>query len=422
MTESPSTPLSVLFVDDDRDVASAAQLVFERRDIRFAWAATPEAAWAGLAATPDVVVLDLNFTRSETSGAVGLELLAKLLLHDPGLPIVVVTGHSGVAIAVSAMRAGAVDFLIKPWRNERLAEAITRAGELGRSRRTGRSQSESAKLDSQVPLLGTSAAMAHINALIAKAAPTAASVLIHGGIGTGKSLVAGAMHRASARPGGLLILEARETPSADVTSAAVAAAGAGTLLIEDLDLLGAPAQSRLGAALHPGLRVIATTRLTPEVLHASGTVRDDLLSRLSTIEIALPPLAERRGDIRLLADYYLQVYAARHSRLSRPLDDHAAAAIAADPWPGGIRALAAACERAVVLGDGDRHTLDHFALSAMPAPGVVRTIAANFNLSQSERSLVEAALRRHAHNVSRAATDLGITRATLYRRMAKHGL
>ncbi len=127
MPTDPSTPINVLFVDDDADVAAAARLALHRAGMTMAWAAAPDTAWLALAQRPDVVLLDLNFSRAETSGAVGLDLLARLVLHDATLPIVVVTGHSGVATAVAAMRAGASDFLIKPWRNERLVEAITRA-------------------------------------------------------------------------------------------------------------------------------------------------------------------------------------------------------------------------------------------------------------------------------------------------------
>ncbi len=216
----------------------------------------------------------------------------------------------------------------------------------------------------------------------------------------------------------MVTLDARSGPTvADVTAAFRRAAG-GTLLIEDVDLLPMAAQSALGTL--DTVRAVTTSRRSPAELRASGAVRDDLLARLTIVELNLPSLRDREDDVRLLADFYLGFHAARHGRAPRPLDPVAAAAIAADPWPDGVRGLAAACERAVVLGEGERHTLDHFAL--VPAPGEVRAIASTFNLAQSERAMVAAALARHAHNVSRAADELGITRATLYRRMARHGL
>ena len=416
MTDPSSTPLRALFVDDDRDVATAARAALARHAIACDWASSPEAAWSALAtARPDVILLDLNFARAETSGAVGLELLARLVLHDPALPVVVVTGHSGVAVAVAAMRAGATDFLIKPWRNDRLVEVTRRAAALGHARRAAPPAASG-----ETPLLGESAAMVAVRALIARVAPTAASVLIHGPAGVGKTLVAHALHRASGAAGPLVPLEGRDQPGAEAVRAALAQAAAGTLLIEDLDLLPAPTQSALAATRGAAPRLVATTRLAADGLRAARTVRDDLLYAVSTVEIALAPLAERPGDALLLATHYLTVFAARHGRAPRALAPEAAAAIAADPWPGGVRALAAACERAVVLGEGETHGLAHFALTrpdATAAPG-----AAPLNLARSERALVEAALKRHAHNISRAADELGITRATLYRRMARHDL
>jgi len=416
MIEPPSTPIRALFVDDDRDVAAAARAALERRGIACDWAASPEAAWTALGASrPDVILLDLNFARQETSGTVGLELLARLLLHDPALPVVVVTGHSGVAVAVAAMRGGAVDFLIKPWRNDKLVETTQRAALLGRARRA-----TPAVAPADTPLLGESPAMVAVRALIARAAPTAASVLVHGPAGTGKTLVAHALHRASGVAGPLVAVEARDSPEPDALRAALAQTAGGTLLIEDLDLLPTPAQSALAAGLVCAPRLIATTRIALDTLRVAGAVRDDLLYAASTVEIALSPLAARPGDAGLLARHYLAVFAARHARPARALDPVAAAAVAAHPWPAGVRSLAAACERAVVLGDGDPHTLAHFALTPPDIPGQPQ--AAPLNLARSERAMVEAALKRHAHNISRAADELGITRATLYRRMARHGL
>ncbi len=378
----------------------------------FAWAANPAAAWLALADKPDVLLLDLNFSRAETSGTVGLELLTRLMLYDPTLPVVVITGHSGVAIAVAAMRAGATDFIIKPWRNDRLAEAVARAA-------ASRSLPPAIAVAEETPLLGDSAAMVGVRGLVAKIAPTRAAVLIHGGPGTGKSLVAATIHRASGRDR-LAVIRGREEPTPDVIS--TTAIGAGTLLIEDVDRLSLASQARLATAIRGGPRAVTTSRAAPALLRATGGFDDELLTMVSPVEIDLPLMPARGRDAVILVTYYLGRHAARHGRPARPLDPAAEAAILADPWPDGVRGLAAACERAVVLGDGPSHGLADFALSATPVPGVVRAVAADFNLAATERQLVEAALKRQAYNVSRAAVDLGITRATLYRRMARHGL
>lgn len=416
MAEPASTPISVLFIDDDADVVSAARLLLERRSMSFAAAASPEAAWIVLAqARPDVILLDLNFGRTQTDGAAGLELLARLLLADPGAAIVVVTGHSGVAVAVAAMRGGAADFVMKPWNNDRLVDTIGKAANLSRARRSAVNSRPEA-----TPILGESPAMVAVRALVTKVARTRAAVLAHGPPGTGKTLVAYALHAGTdAR---LTVLDARGT--VETLDVGIANAHEGTLLIEDVDALAPTAQARVARALRSDrtIRPIATTRVTLDEIRAGNVLDDELLFALATVEIALPPLPERSGDARLLAAHYLRLLAARHGRAPRPLDPDAALAIDADPWPGGVRQLIAACERAVVLGEGDTHTLAHFALSAPESSSQPRAIATSLNLAQSERALVEAALKRNAYNVSRAAEALGLTRAALYRRMDKHGL
>ncbi len=416
MPDAPSTPIAVLFIDDDPDVVAAARLLLERRGMAFAAAASPEAAWIALAQRrPDVILLDLNFARSQTDGAVGLELLARLLLADPTAAVVVVTGHSGVAVAVAAMRGGAADFLMKPWNNEKLVDTIAKAANLSRARR-GAADSR----PEPTPILGESPAMVAVRALVAKVARSRAAVLVHGPPGTGKTLVAHALHAGTGAP--LTVIDARD--AGETLDARLANANEGTLLIEDVDALAPTAQARVarGLASDRTIRPIATTRVALDELRAGHGLDDALLFALATVEIALPPLPERPGDARLLAAHYLRLLAARYGQAPRPLESDAALAIDADPWPGGVRQLIAACERAVVLGEGDTHTLAHFALSAPASAPQPRAIATSLNLAQSERALVEAALKRNAYNVSRAAEALGLTRAALYRRMDKHGL
>ncbi len=408
-------PISVLYIDDDADVVTAARLLLETHKMMFAAAASPEAAWGVLAAAwPDVIMLDLNFARSQTDSAVGLQLLKRLLLAEPTAAVVVVTGHSGVAVAVAAMRGGAADFVMKPWNNDRLVDTIARAATLSRARRAVSPSTVS------TPLLGESPAIECARGLIAKVSRTRASVLIHGPAGTGKTLVAQVIQRASGFAGAPFVVV--EGAAFDVET--LARAKGGTVLIENADALSAFAQATLATALSTDAapRLLATTRLSPHALREIETLGDELRFALATVEIALPPLPERAQDARLLASHYLSLLAYRHDTTPRMLHPQAAAAIDVDPWPGGVRQLIAACERAVVLGEGDTHTLAHFALSAFSPVSPPRAITANLNLAQSERVLVEAALKRNAHNVSRAAQALGLTRAALYRRMDKHGL
>lgn len=411
-TESPV----ILVVDDDPDIVKAARLLLVRHGMTAVGAADPAAAWALLAETAfDAVMLDLNFARGRTSGEEGFAMLARLLAADRDAAVVVVTGHSGIAVAVQAMRAGACDFVIKPWRNERLIATIERAVALRRARRRA-----TPALDAPEPrlLLGESAVIERLRQLVARVAPTDASVLVRGPAGSGKSLVAACVHHGSARADRPIVA----LDESGIEAGLEQARGA-TLLIEDIDAFGAESRRRLARGLAGGLaggRVIATSRLDRSALRAALT--DDLLFRLNTIEIDLPPLAARADDILPLARHFLASFAARYNKTPKELTPDAAHALPTDAWPDDVRGLRQAMERAVLLGTGERHGLEDFAFAVGSDEFAPRAIASSLNLSRGERTLVETALKRHAFNVSRAAAELGLTRAALYRRMAKYGL
>jgi DNA-binding NtrC family response regulator len=409
----------VLFVDDDPDVLTSAQVLLERNGFRFAVARSPAEAWSVLAAEPvDVILLDLNFARGATSGAEGFAWLAEIRAHDPDAVVVVVTGHSGINIAVAAMKAGASDFVMKPWNNPRFLETVRAAAALRRGRRAG--ASDAPALDEDLVIVGESAPIKRLRDLIGRTAPTGAAVLIHGEAGTGKGLVARLLHARSGRQGELVRLDIRGLgeDAASAVGEAARAARDGTLFLDEIADLPGPAQGRLLAVLEgePGLRLVSATRRGADGL--SG-LRDDLLARLSTVEVFLPSLAARDDDLTLLLEHFVRLFTRRYGRPPKPLDASAVDLLRAQPPPGQVRGLRQAAERAVVLSEGDVLTASDFAAPAATdtAPG-----ASDFNLARSERAIVEAALKRHGHNVSQAARDLGLTRAALYRRMVKHGL
>lgn len=404
-TESPH----ILVVDDDADIGRAARLLLERHGMTVAVAADPAAAWVCLAGRPaDAILLDLNFARGRTSGEEGFALLDRLLAADARAVVIVVTGHSGIAVAVQAMRGGASDFVIKPWNNDRLLATVERGVALRRARLAVAATTLGAPPLSEGALLGESAAIARVRALLAQVAATDAPVLVRGAAGTGKSLVARLVHGASARADRPLVtLEGDGVPDA---------AGA-TLLIDHADRV--PRALHAALARLPGdVRVIATSRLDRGALR--DALGEDLLYRLNTIELDLPPLAERGDDVLLLARHFLALFAARYARPVKPLAAEAARAIAADPWPDNVRGLRQAMERAVLLGTGDAHDVADFALALPQDGGAPRAL--DLSLARNEEALVAAALKRHGFNVSRAAAELGLTRAALYRRMARHGL
>jgi len=412
---------SVLFIDDDADVRAAAELLLRRHGWRMLGAATPQESWSLLATEPiDIILLDLNFQRGATSGEEGLRHLAALAAHDPTSVIVVVTGHSGINIAVAAMRSGAADFVMKPWSNDRLMATLRDALALRQKRREAADPLlEPAPTLAADAILGESPQIERVRRLIVRAAPTTAAVLVYGGVGAGKELVARTIHRQSGRAS-FLAIDCMGRSAEDVAACVQGAAAEATVFLDEVAELAPDAQAALRAVLESreDLRPVAGTRRSRESLHRDA-MRQDLLHRLSTIEIEIPPLHERVGDVAFLARHFLSVYARRHGRDARPLSDSAATALAGARWPGGVRELKTRMERAVLLGEGDVYEVADLGLDGAPAADPV---TAPPNLAQTERAMVEAALKRHGFNVSRAAAELGLTRTALYRRMAKHGL
>jgi DNA-binding NtrC family response regulator len=409
-----STESHILVIDDDPDIAKAARLLLERHGMRVSTATNPEAAWVLLAGEPiDVILLDLNFARGRTTGEEGFAMLDRLIAADARAVVIVVTGHSGIAVAVRAMRSGATDFVIKPWNNERLLTTVERGLALRR-----------AKLESAATppvhdgiLLGESAGITRARDLIARVAPTAAPILIHGAAGTGKTLIARLAHQASPHAGLPFVSLDAEAADASVIAERTATAAGGMLVIDHIDRLPRALNGVLLSALD-GIRVIATTRLDRSGVREA--IGEDLLDQVGTIGVALPPLVDRAGDAVLLARHFLALFAYRHGKPLKPLDADAVQAIAADRWPDNVRGLRQATERAILLGSGETYAIGDFTLSADTAEP--RSLAPDLSLARNEETLITAALERHAFNVSRAAAQLGLTRAALYRRMARYGL
>jgi DNA-binding NtrC family response regulator len=396
-------------VDDDADVQQAARLFLGRHRFSVSTAAQPAQIWTVLAGAPvDVIVLDLNFSRGAVSGAEGFACLAEIMAHDPHAVVVVVTGHSGINIAVQAMRAGAADFIMKPWNNARLLATLDAALDLRRRRVNGAGVIADIGGPDDDILLGESAAMERVRELIRRAAPTQASVLILGEAGTGKSLVARTLHRQSSRAAGPFVrLDLPALTDEDALEGLADARG-GTLVLDEVCALSPPLQSRLLTLLDAGhiqARLVATTRRPRSELG----LREDLLVRLNTVEIALPPLHTRGDDAAGLAEHFLRAFAHRHGRPQKPLSPEALDVIVKTRWPGDVRGLRQAMERCVIFADGDRYEPDdiHGALASRdlspPEPSA--------SLTETERALVTAALKRASFNVSHAAKALGLTRA-----------
>ncbi len=456
-----------VIVDDDADIALAAKLAIRTAFREVTTLGTPDEL-PGLIerGAPDLILLDLNFARGATDGREGFAWLGRILALDPDAAVVIITAHGGIGIAVEAIKAGATDFVAKPWSNERLFATAWSAAALRQSRLDARTERhravEIATPAGEAPMLGTSPAMARIRSLIARAAPTDANVLILGENGTGKELVARAIHRGSARREAVMLsvdlgsvaesvfeselfghVKGAFTDARTDRTGRLAAASGGTIFLDEIGNLPLHLQPKLLTALERrevtpvgsnrtvplDVRVIAATNMPRDRLADERHLRQDLLFRLNTIEIDLPPLRDRREDIALLLRHFLSQYERRYARPARDMPGSLEALLLGYSWPGNVRALRHACERAVILAEGNAYRAEDFPL---PGGGGIPVQASgseaddlnpdDLNLERAEKQMIQRALRKHSYNVSATATELGLTRAALYRRMEKHGL
>jgi DNA-binding NtrC family response regulator len=448
-------------VDDDPDIALAARLALREIFERVETLGSPADLLPLLKReNPDAILLDLNFERAKTDGREGLDYLARIIEADPDAAVVIITAHGGVSIAVEAMKAGASDFVAKPWSNERLQATVRSAAALRRSRmeaRIERGRASELAQSPETPLLGKSPGMERVRMLIERAAPTDANVLILGENGTGKEIVAREIHRLSRRADKPMVsidlgatsetlfeselfghVKGAFTGAAGERIGRLKAADKSTLFLDEIGNLPLHLQPKLLTALEQrevvpvgankaasiDVRVIAATNVPTDQLSDEKRFRQDLLFRLNTIEIELPPLRQRRDDIPLLLDHYLRLYARKYDKPERALPPLVLEALIEHDWPGNVRALRHAAERAVIMAEVDRYRTDDFPLprrGQLPA-GAPSSAPESLNLDQLERQMIERALRMHHFNISLAAAELGLSRGALYRRMEKHGL
>jgi len=458
-----------IIIDDDPDILLSARLLLRdlfREVLDFQ---SPEAALTAMdEELPDVILLDANFGRGATNAAEGFHWLSEILKRDSHAVVVMITAHAGINVAVDAMKRGATDFVSKPWSNERLLATVRTAAALRTSREeavTQRKRTVAAVAPAaggETPLLGRAPGMARVWSLVERAGPTEANVLILGENGTGKELVARALHARSRRADQVMVsvdlgavaeslfeselfghVKGAFTDARGDRIGRMQAAEGGTLFLDEIGNLPLHLQPKLLTALEQrqivpvggnkpvpiDVRVIAATNCPVDQLADEGRFRQDLLFRLNTVEIELPPLRERREDIVLLVEHFLGFYGKKYGKPERALPADLTAALEAYDWPGNVRALRHAAERAVILADGDAFTAADFSLgrsaparpaAAMAAP--IETARDDLNLERAEKQMVEQALKKHSYNISLAAAELGLTRASLYRRMEKHGL
>jgi DNA-binding NtrC family response regulator len=437
-------------------VLDALRLLLKEEGYRLVTAARPVEILKAVEATRlDAVLMDLNYARDTTSGKEGLDVLARVRAMDSTLPIIVMTAYGSVQGAVEAMRRGAADYIEKPWDDERLVAILRTQIELSRARRANeRLATENKRLAPNVPtLIAGSRAMQPVLEIIDRVAPSDANVLITGEHGTGKEVVALRLHASSHRAnrplitvnaGGLSEGVAESELFGHVKGAFTDAkadrvgcfelADGGTLFLDEIANMAAKLQAKLLRVLQTGefqrvgssrtvradVRVLAATNADIRAEIAAGRFREDLLYRLNTVEIQLPPLRDRRDDIPRLALHVLGDYAARYRKSVAGFDDAATSAMQAHGWPGNVREVQHAVERAVLMSRTGLITSEDLGLRA-PSPGSAADLS-GMTLDDAEKYVIQQALARNCGNVVQAAESLGMSRSALYRRIQHYGL
>nr|WP_317195914.1 sigma-54 dependent transcriptional regulator [Dawidia soli] len=453
------TTASVLIVDDERDILETARMFLKQELSTVHIEGDPTQLPARMKTTDyDVILLDMNFTRGVNDGEEGFYWLSEILRLDPQAVVILITAYGEVDLAVKAMKNGATDFVLKPWKNQKLLGTILSALQLRRSKReVVRLKETQEKLSGDLDhhyheFIGTSPAIQRVQELITRVAATDADVLILGENGTGKELVARAIHRQSARRDHVFIsvdlgaisetlfeselfghAKGAFTDARHDKAGRFEIAAGGTIFLDEIGNLSLALQAKLltvlqhrriqrvGSAkeLAVDFRLICATNMPLHEMVFDKRFRQDLLYRINTVEIRVPSLRERTDDIPLLAEHFLARYAQKYKRPGMKFDKAVLSRLKKYAWPGNIRELQHAVERAVILTEGKV-----IASEGLLTGGVTRqpVTAAPQTLDEMEKLFIQQALANHQGNVSTTARTLGLTRTALYRRMKRHGI
>ncbi len=453
-----SSPPRILVIDDQPDVRDALRLLLKTAGYGMVGAASPEEGLACLRGDSfTAVMVDMNYGRDTTSGQEGLALITQVAEQWPALPVVAMTAWASVDLAVEAMRVGATDFIEKPWHNARVLAVLESRIALQNSQRDVQRLSANNALllaDGQPGFIAESPAMRRLVSELQRIAHSNAPVLLLGENGTGKSLIGQRIHQwspRSARPlvkvnlGGIAptLFEAElfghvrgaYTDARTERAGRFELADGGSLLLDEIGNLPLEQQPKLLRVIEDGeferlgasrtqrvdVRIIAATNADLDAEVAAGRFRQDLLYRINTFQVRVPPLRERHADILPLARHYLASASQRYGRMQPTLSSGAERALLGYAWPGNVRELSHVMERAALLGQGAQLDVDALRLQASHPPGTGEDLG-KMTLEQAEEFLLRRALREHRSNLQRAADQLGITRQSLYRRMEKHSL
>src|SRR6056297_1370113 len=451
----------VLVIDDNEDILFALKLLLKNHVEKVDTETKPDTIPQKMKEESyDVLLLDMNFTKDAISGQEGFEWLDRILEIDPDAVVVFITAYGDAEKAVRAIKAGATDFILKPWQNEKLLATVSSAIKLRRSKRVAGDLKQKQKEISEIQdqpfheFVGESPEMKEVFKTIQKVAKTDANVLILGENGTGKELVARALHRNSQRKGEVFIsvdlgsihenlfeselfghVKGAFTDAKKDKSGRFELANKGTLFLDEIGNLTLPMQAKLLTTLERreitrvgsntnkpiDVRLICATNNDIHKMVSNEEFRQDLLYRINTVEIHLPPLRERSGDIPLLAEHFLKQYAKKYKKQIKKISSEGIKKLNQHSWPGNVRELEHALERAVIMCDSDVLEADDFLLSPV-GENKDELQLETYDLETIEKNVIKKVLKQNQGNVTKAADQLGLTRTSLYRRMEKYDL
>lgn len=451
----------ILIVDDNEDVLLAARLLLKSHVGIVDTEKNPENILQLIKETDyDVIFLDMNFTNDMTSGQEGFYWLEKILNYNPSIIVILITAYGDVEIAVKALKQGATDFVLKPWQNEKFLATLSSALQLRSSKLEldclrSRQKQLSDDIDKKFhDIIGVSESMQRVFNTIEKVAATDANVLITGENGTGKELVARALHRNSKRANEVFIsvdmgaitstlfeselfghVRGAFTDAKDDRAGRFEIASGGTLFLDEIGNLSVELQAKLLNVLQNrkvarvgsnnykliDIRLICATNILLDELVSQKNFRQDLLYRINTVEIQLPPLRNRKEDITLLTEHFLSIYKKKYNKPFLSLADTTTKKLIHYNWPGNVRELQHAVERAVILCDTYVLKPEDFFLVHRGSESEQSDVN-NYNLEEVERSIIRKVLVKFDGNITKASKELGLTRTSLYRRLEKYGL
>lgn len=452
----------ILIVDDNEDLLFAAKMLLKKHAKEVMIEKDPRRIpFLVNNNSYDVILLDMNFTEDTTSGKEGFHWLKQIKEIDPQAVVILITGFGDVEMAVKALKEGATDFILKPWQNEKLLATLNSAIKLKESYNQVDKLSKKQKQlqadlkKSFTDIIGSSSVMKNVFSIIDKVAQTDANVLILGENGTGKELIARAIHDRSHRHEEIFVgvdmgsiteslfeselfghKRGAYTDAKEDRAGRFEIADKGSLFLDEIGNLSMPLQSKLLTVLQKrevtrigtnksipvDIRLICATNMPIHEMVADNNFRQDLLYRINTVEIFLPPLRDRQDDIPLLAEHFLKSYSQKYRKDFKGFKPTAMQLLQRYNWPGNIRELQHAIERAIIMAEGDElDSRDFFFLSSKPTNDKISN-ANTLNLDDVEKNVIQKAIDKNGGNISKAAKELGLTRASLYRRLEKYGL